>query len=111
INIQHVGKSMNMQSGSIDNISQLVQWELLGSIQQVATATRELVKMAERATDAVDTGKQAMEKASDGMGEIKKTISYSAVIIQNLGQRAADIGKIVNVIESIADKTNLLSLN
>jgi methyl-accepting chemotaxis protein len=52
-----------------------------------------------------------MEKATDGLTRINRSISSSGEIIGVLGQRADDIGKIVEVIDDLAEQTNLLALN
>jgi len=52
-----------------------------------------------------------MEKATDGLNRITDSIQSSATIIDVLGQRADDIGKIIEVIDDISEQTNLLALN
>jgi methyl-accepting chemotaxis protein len=45
------------------------------------------------------------------MGEIREVIRSSAHYVQDLGGMAEDIGKIVGVIDEIAEQSNLLALN
>ncbi|MFC6478887.1 methyl-accepting chemotaxis protein [Pseudomonas asuensis] len=45
------------------------------------------------------------------MREIASSVSSSAQVIEQLGQRSEQITAIVNTIRSIADQTNLLALN
>ena len=45
------------------------------------------------------------------MSRLNNSIRSSAGIIDVLGERASEIGKIIEVIDEIADQTNLLSLN
>ncbi len=52
-----------------------------------------------------------MEKATDGLNRINTTIRSSGEIIDALGSRADDIGKIIEVIDDISEQTNLLALN
>ena len=52
-----------------------------------------------------------MDKATDGLNRINRTIHESGEIIGALGQRADDIGRIVEVIDDLAEQTNLLALN
>jgi methyl-accepting chemotaxis protein len=52
-----------------------------------------------------------MQKTTDGLSRINDSIGSSAGIIADLGRRADDIGKIVEVIDDISEQTNLLALN
>jgi methyl-accepting chemotaxis protein len=77
----------------------------------VAGAAERLVSIATRANGAVVDGGSAMEAASTGMAEIREVIRSSAHFVQDLGGMAEDIGKIVGVIDEIAEQSNLLALN
>ena len=79
------------------------------------------VTMAERANGAADSATQAIATARDGAGAVEKTVEGMERIrstvasaseeIRKLGERSAEIGKIVAVIDDIAAQTNLLALN
>ncbi len=47
----------------------------------------------------------------DGIGRIKATVDTASEEISRLGERSAEIGKIVAVIDDIAAETNLLALD
>lgn len=92
---------------------------------QVATAMEEMsatvLEVAKNSTDASDTAEDAMGTASrggetvshavNGMFKIEKSVEESAKIIEDLGKSSEYIGEIINVINDIADQTNLLALN
>lgn len=52
-----------------------------------------------------------VQNAIDGMARIKSTVEVASAEITRLGERSAEIGKIVSVIDDIAAQTNLLALN
>jgi len=56
-------------------------------------------------------GTQIIQAATREMREIAQTVSASAQVIGQLGQRSEQITAIVNTIRGIADQTNLLALN
>src|ERR1035441_6253636 len=50
-----------------------------------------------------------MEKATDGLNKINTTIRSSGEIIDSLGARADDIGKIIEVIDDISEQNNVVT--
>jgi methyl-accepting chemotaxis protein len=109
-NIQNVARNAQSQSASTTQTLASIE-SMLRSVQTVATAAERLVGIATRANSTVIEGGMAMEAASQGMGEIRDVIRSSATFVQDLGGMAEDIGKIVGVIDEIAEQSNLLALN
>jgi methyl-accepting chemotaxis protein len=58
-----------------------------------------------------DNGKNIVSKSVDEVREIAKTVQKSSDFVKDLGNQSEKIGEIVNVINEIADQTNLLALN
>jgi methyl-accepting chemotaxis protein len=99
--------------------------ELSHQTEQVVTAVTEvsqtIMDMAKNASSAADGGKNAADIASQGkkivdmtagdMVILAKTVQEAANTIEELGRSSAQIGEIVEVINGIADQTNLLALN
>ncbi len=109
-NIQNVARNAQSQSASTTQTLASIE-NMLRSVSTVAGAAERLVSIASRASGAVVDGGSAMEAASQGMGEIREVIRSSANNVQDLGGMAQDIGKIVGVIDEIAEQSNLLALN
>jgi methyl-accepting chemotaxis protein len=92
---------------------------IAASIEEVSATTLDIergaddsVKLAEAVmVDASEKGMKAAAAAMTGMENIKKSVSSLSEIINMLGKRANDIGKIVNVIDDVADQTNMLAIN
>ncbi len=96
-----------------------------GQIEQAATASTEMsqtiMDVAKNASDSADAakqsvseaekGKKVVEEAVAGMLDIARTVEESAETIEKLGDSSKQIGEIINVINDIADQTNLLALN
>src|SRR5436189_5596290 len=84
---------------------------MVASIQRVADTATVLLDISNRSREEVHSGISTMDKATEGLNKINTTISASGEIIGVLGQRADDIGKIIEVIDDLAEQTNLVALN
>lgn len=93
--------------------------------QQAAAAMQEMsisiAEVSRHAQSAASTSKQAASTAREGgsiveqmlasMQSIAESVRNTAETVQRLGRESEQIIRIVNVIEEIAQKTNLLALN
>jgi methyl-accepting chemotaxis protein len=86
--------------------------------QQMSATVIEVAKNASGASEAAQNANQAaiegggiVEKTIESMNGISETARESSEVIGALGSRSQEIGKIIRVIEDIADQTNLLALN
>ena len=68
-------------------------------------------EMAQRASELANNGEEVFDQTADGMQRIAGLVNTSAEKVTALGQSSAQIGEIIQVIEDIADQTNLLALN
>jgi methyl-accepting chemotaxis protein len=110
INVQNMVKNTQMQASSVSQTSASID-EMVASIQRVADTARVLLDISSRSRDEVQSGIGTMQKTTDGLNRINGSIGSSAVIISSLGERADNIGKIIEVIDDISEQTNLLALN
>ena len=95
------------------------------SSSQVATASEEMsqttVEIARNISSIADSasgtllvaqqGDSLVEKSTEKVQEIAEIVDVSANFVRSLGERSARIGAVVDVINDIADQTNLLALN
>ncbi|MFZ0732480.1 MAG: methyl-accepting chemotaxis protein [Candidatus Sulfotelmatobacter sp.] len=110
VNVQNMVKSTQVQASSVSETSASID-QMVASIQRVADTAKVLLDISNRSREEVHSGIGTMEKATDGLNRINTTITSSGEIIGALGQRADDIGKIIEVIDDISEQTNLLALN
>ena len=85
--------------------------ELSATINEVAGNTHGAAEAAMKASKAAKMGADIVSHSINGMNSIVPIVNESCDTISKLGSRSADIGKIVGVINDIADQTNLLALN
>lgn len=104
-------------SDTAESISTSVQ-DVAGSTNEVASSTGMLSSLAQVMSNEADktagkasSSQEEMEKALEQMLAIEGSFQELKEIIDKLGQRSAEIGEIIKVINEISEQTNLLALN
>jgi len=108
--IEAVARNAEVMNTASARASQTVS-EMAGAVNDVAKIAEEADRISQRAQDDARTGDEAVQKTVQGMKTISDTMENTARVIMGLGKRSQEIGKILEVIEEIADQTNLLALN
>ncbi len=92
--------------------------DVASSLEEISKTVMENSQNASYAADtAEDAGNNAREggmvvnQTIIGMKKIANTVKKGADVVFTLGRNSEKIGEIVNVIDEIADQTNLLALN
>ncbi|HPN39460.1 MAG TPA: methyl-accepting chemotaxis protein [Melioribacteraceae bacterium] len=105
-----------MASGSQELASQVT--EIAGAVEEMTKTIYESTKntgtVAEKSKLASQRVKHGVDKVNDtktGMQRIVKSATKTGEIIANLAKQTEQIGQITQVIDEIADQTNLLALN
>ena len=85
--------------------------EMATSLREVDTSAAEAVRLSQRVVERAESGRMKVRETIAGMEAIREATETAESVIRNLGARAVEIGAIVNVIDDVADETNLLALN
>jgi methyl-accepting chemotaxis protein len=85
--------------------------ELTVSIDQVAQHAAEALRMSRESGDLSNRGAEVVGRTASEMREIAQSAQELVGIISQLGERSAQISRVVTVIQDIANQTNLLALN
>ncbi|MHB8840586.1 MAG: methyl-accepting chemotaxis protein [Candidatus Aquicultor sp.] len=85
--------------------------QLIDAINRVSESAQMVAEVVDATSTVADRGKSAVEETVTGMQSIKETVLDSAGKIQTLGEKSKQIGEIIEVIDDIAEQTNLLALN
>jgi methyl-accepting chemotaxis protein len=85
--------------------------QMLASLQNTTQHTHELTRLAQSSSATARAGQGVLTQYSASLQQIDESVHEAEQMIDLLGGRAENIGKIVETIEDIADQTNLLALN
>ncbi|MEO7038746.1 MAG: methyl-accepting chemotaxis protein [Candidatus Elarobacter sp.] len=115
--IEETVSSIRLVSGNIGGLADTVNGvssaigELAVSINQVAGSAREASTLSLEADRKAKDGGIAVQRLVQSTREIANDIGSVVAKMQELGVASERIGNIVEVIDAIADQTNLLALN
>jgi methyl-accepting chemotaxis protein len=105
-----------MAAGAQEQSTQVA--EVAAGVEQMSKTIFETTKNTEQATSSsknagriAKEGGNVVKETIKGMNSIAQVVKKSAESIQVLGKSSDQIGEIVQVIDDIADQTNLLALN
>lgn len=98
------------QASAVNEIS-VTMGELAATSKQIADNASSVTDMAEQTLSSAQAGKETVNDSVEGMEEIREATEQIAGRILELGQKSQDIGRIIEMISSIADRTDLLALN
>ncbi|MCH8815353.1 MAG: CHASE3 domain-containing protein [Chloroflexi bacterium] len=108
--IEGIVKGTEAQAEASDTATTLSDKVSQGS-DQMAENSQSATEGARQAAEIAKSGAETVQKTIEGMERIRATVDTASNEIAQLGERSAEIGKIVGVIEDIAAQTNLLALN
>jgi twitching motility protein PilJ len=85
--------------------------EMAGSLDGMAKRSRESSEVAQRSVAIAHNGSQMVQQTIRGMDTIREQIQETSKRIKRLGESSQEIGDIVELINGIAEQTNILALN
>jgi methyl-accepting chemotaxis protein len=85
--------------------------EMASSMREVDTSAEETARLSNEVVSSAESGQAKVRQTIDGMNEIREATETAEQVIKSLGRRTKEIGAIVDVIDDVADETNLLALN
>jgi len=85
--------------------------EITSSIEETANNANVASNMAQESSSQAKIGVQKVQKSQEGMKKIVESTQSTGAIISSLTNKTNQIDIIAQVIDEIADQTNLLALN
>lgn len=98
------------QAASINETMATME-ELSSTSRQIADNAESVARVADETLQAAEDGRKTLIESRRGMDEIRQNTQSIADRILRLNEKSKEIGAIVEMIDEIADKTDLLALN
>ncbi|ADG81061.1 methyl-accepting chemotaxis sensory transducer [Thermincola potens JR] len=108
--IQQIAAGAGEQSKNVASTTALVE-NMVKKIDDMAEGMETVKQVSEQNGAVATNGGQAVERTVKGMLQVKDAVFETARKINELGEQSQKIGEIIQVIDDIAEQTNLLALN
>ncbi|MBM4196748.1 MAG: methyl-accepting chemotaxis protein [Gammaproteobacteria bacterium] len=105
-----LAQASESQSKHVESASHAIG-RMVGSIKEVSGDAERSADVARHSVDVAHKGGEAVRRTIAGMNAIRETIQDTSKRIKRLGESSQEIGNIVELINDIADQTNILALN
>lgn len=110
VSIQHVAESTEALSNSAASAVRATA-AIDESTQHIAGSASETASLADDVMRSAQQGSTVVYETARTMQDIKSAVDRAAESILSLGNRSEKVSAITNVIDEIAERTNLLALN
>jgi twitching motility protein PilJ len=81
------------------------------SLDVMAKQSRQSSEVAQRSVEIASSGSEMVQQTIKGMDNIRDQIQETSKRLKRLGESSQEIGDIVELIDGIAEQTNILALN
>jgi len=106
----HLAEAAEHQAQQITSASAAIN-DMAKSIDQVSKNSAESAEVAQRSVEIASKGADVVRQTISGMDSIRDQIQETSKRIKRLGESSQEIGSIVELINDIAEQTNILALN
>lgn len=106
----HMAKAADNQAREINAATESIV-SMAASIEEVSGNAERSSDVARHSVEVAHKGGEAVRRTIDGMNAIRETIQDTSKRIKRLGESSQEIGNIVELINDIAEQTNILALN
>ena len=117
ISTQSISKSNTDLRNSANN-SQDTSVQVSSAITQISASIEEMAQSASDVSKESVSVRQATQEGNDAVRQVEQTISHlsstfadASTTIETVENNSKNIGEVINVINGIAEQTNLLALN
>ncbi|MDY6976168.1 MAG: methyl-accepting chemotaxis protein [Pseudomonadota bacterium] len=107
---QATSKEINQERSQVDNVSTAVT-QMAATVVEISKNAAQSSEAATQADELVQSGSAQVQEAMEEIRALAAAISQGVEVVGGLSNESDNIGAVVDVINSIAEQTNLLALN
>ena len=101
--------AMREQEQAIETADQMDK--MLQRLDAIANSAAETNNMANNTTISTQRAHDSVSDTLDGMADIRETVQETGKRIKQLGERSQEISHVIDIINTIAERTTVLALN
>jgi methyl-accepting chemotaxis protein len=105
--VEKIADGAEQQSRSLDEVVDEMS-TLSGTVEEIASSADQTASTVQ---EAADVGRHGREQAIDEIRTLQTQIDETGAEIRSLNERVTEIEEIVDLIQEIAEQTNMLALN
>jgi CHASE3 domain sensor protein len=85
--------------------------ELLATSRQISESAQRVASIASDTASAARTGDHAVQRSQEAVGGIRRQVELIVNHMLDLGRKSQHIGGVVEIINELAEQTNILAIN
>lgn len=85
--------------------------ELLATSRQIAESAQRVAHVAEETSTAARAGDTTVQRSHDSVNSVKRQVDLIVTHMLDLGKKSQQIGGILEIINELAEQTNILAIN
>ncbi|GAA3716300.1 hypothetical protein GCM10022421_25050 [Oceanisphaera sediminis] len=102
--------NLSRQQQDTDQVAAAIN-EMSATVQEVSQNTSLAAASARSANEAAEQGKKVVQQTVSSITRLADDVASTGLVVQSLADSSTRISSVVQVIQEIADRTNLLALN
>lgn len=107
---EHSNNAINTQQCQVEDVSAAIE-QMSVTVQEVASYASKTSKASSKADEEAKGGQGFVSENIEAMTTLHQDIDSAAKVIETLEANTKEIGTVLEVIQSVAEQTNLLALN
>ena len=98
------------QATTSDEVSTTMR-ELLSTSHQIAESTQRVTQVAATTSSAARAGEETVQRAQEAIDGVRWQVDQIVTHMLDFSKRSQEIGRILDIINELADQTNILAIN
>jgi methyl-accepting chemotaxis protein len=105
-----MAQDMSEEAAQVETIASATE-EMSATIQELVALSEQVLAMANEQQQASQSGRASVTTMKETIMDLSKTLEVTKSKVNGLAESTSDIRGVLEVIQSIAEQTNLLALN